>query len=260
MLEARRQEVTPQEAGESHMIREQQAFTSIDERQKLSRQKALARNDVIRPGRYQADDVNGEPDEPAYYNRPHTSVKTYGYPPTQRGRGLNSHPNQHIDIPPRRSAMQPQKTEDIPRPKRRIHPVAIAGVGAMVALLLWAGLTWAGNKWTDTLNDWTYTLTFRTFSVDYAVGHGGDSTDHPSHFIVQNDKRKIIIIEFPADNPAKLIIYYGPVLLGDGQDRVPITISFQPDTQTGEVDMVLHVEGQNYLFTNNGTKFVQPSQ
>lgn len=243
------------------MLKEQQAFTYIDQQQRLKRQQALARNNVVRPGRNTADVENGEPDVPAYYTRPHTSAKAYGYPTAPNARGVNTHLNQPIDIPPRRSAMQPQATEDIPitRHKRRIHPLTIAGVGAMVALLLWAGANWVGNKWQDTVNDWTYTSTFRTFSIDYAVGHGGDSTDHKSHFLVQNDKRKIVIIEFPADNPAKLIIYYGPELLGDGQDKVPITIGFQQDTQTGRVDMVLHVEGQNYLFTNNGTKFVQPT-
>jgi len=240
---------------------EQQAFTYADQPQR--RQDVLARNKIIRPGRYIADEENGEPDEPPYFEkRSGNSVKTTYSPAAQYGRGVKAYPGKRIDIPPRRSALPPQETEDIPRVrrKRRIHPLAFFGIGAIVALLLWAGLTWASNKWTDTVNDWTYTSTFRTFSVDYAVGHGGDSVDHPSHFIVQNDKRKIIIIEFPADNPAKLIIYYGPVLLGDGQDRVPITISFEPDTHTGKIDMVLHVEGQNYRFINNGTKFVQASQ
>jgi hypothetical protein len=243
------------------MLKEQQAFTYTNQPQNQNRQQVLARNKVIRPGLYPADEDNGEPNVPAYYTRPHTSARAY-YPTTPKGRGVNAHPNQQINIPPRRSAQRrSQETEGIAtvKPRRRIHPLAIAGIGAMVALLLWVGLTWACNKWTDTVNDWTYTQAFRTFSVDFAVGHNGDSKDHPSHFIVQNDKRKIVIIEFPADSPAKLIVYYGPVLLGDGQDKVPITISFQQDTQTGRVDMVLHVEGQNYLFTNNGTKFVQPA-
>lgn len=244
------------------MLREQRAFPSTDEQQRR-RQEVLARNKVIRPGRYQLDEENGEPDEAPYHNKTRTSARTYSYPAATKGNGINAHPKQRIDIPPRRSAMQPQETEDIPvkrtRHRRHIHPLAIAGIGAMIALLLWAGGTWVGNKWQETLNDWTYTSTFRTISVDQAVGHGGDSIDHPSHFIVQNDKRKIVIIEFPADNPKNVIIYYGPVLLGDGQDRTPITISFETDSQTGRVDMVLHVEGQKFLFTNTGTKFVQQS-
>lgn len=142
--------------------------------------------------------------------------------------------------------------------RRRPHWLAIFGVGMVAMLLLWAAGNWLGNKWQETQNDWTYTSSFRTFNIDYAVGHGGDSVDHPSHFIVQNDHTKIVIIEFPKDDPSKLIVYYGPALLGDGQDRVPLTISFQVNSQTGRVDMVLHVEGQSYIFTNNGTKFVQP--
>jgi len=140
-----------------------------------------------------------------------------------------------------------------------MHWLWYAGIGAIVALILWVGAAWLSNKWTDTQNDWTYTQAFRTYSVDKAVGHNGDSDTHPSHFIVQNDKRRIIIIELPADNAAKAIIYSGPMLIGDGQDRTPITISFQLNAQTGRLDMVLHVQDQNYVFANNGTKFVEPS-
>jgi len=131
----------------------------------------------------------------------------------------------------------------------------------MIAMLgLWVAGTWVSTKWTDTMNDWTYTQSFRTFSVDHVVGHNGDSSVHPSHFIVQNDKRQIVIIEFPADDEAKAIIYIGPQLIGDGQDRVPVTVSFQLNATTGKVDMVLHVLDQTYVFTNNGKKFVPPHQ
>jgi len=60
--------------------------------------------------------------------------------------------------------------------------------------------------WAGVQNDWKFTASFRTFSVDQAVGHDGDSPTHPSHFIVQNDARRIIIIEFPANDASKVAI------------------------------------------------------
>jgi hypothetical protein len=162
-------------------------------------------------------------------------------------------------IPPRRSAT----TQDVPveatRPRRRIHWMAILGMGAVLALLIIIAAWFVNSWWIGVQEDWKYTSTFRTFSVDEAVGHNGDSQAHPSHFIVQNDKRRILIIELPADDETKAIIYQAPTLIGDGQDRQPVTISFQTDPQTGRLDMVLHIQDQQYTYTNNGTKFVQPA-
>lgn len=166
-----------------------------------------------------------------------------------------------LHVPARRSAQQAtEETRTSPtRARRRPHWFVIAGLSAMVVIVLIWGGTSTRDKWIDTQNDWTYTATFRTFSIDQAVGHNGDSAARPSHFIVQNDKRRIVIVEFPADDPGKVIVYYGPVLLGDGQDKTPVTLSFQMDSQTGRVDMVLHVEDQQYVFPNNGQKFMPPA-
>ena len=114
--------------------------------------------------------------------------------------------------------------------------------------------------WSNIQANWTYTSSFRTFSVDKAVGHNNDSATHPSHFIVQNDKQHIIIIEGPANDASKSIIYSGPYLVGDGEEKTPVTISFVENLQTGKLDMVLHVEDQSYTFKNDGTKFVTPPQ
>jgi len=176
----------------------------------------------------------------------------------------------HTNIPPRRSAQAAagQKARDTEepqalRPKRKRrgwHPLWYLGLGMIVMLVLWVGLSWLMNWWYTTQNDMTYTKAFRTFSVDYAVGHNNDSSANPSHFIVQNDKRHIIILELPADDASKTVIYTGPQLIGDGQERTPVTISFSLNAQTGRYDMVLHVQDQTYVFTNNGKKFVPPQQ
>src|SRR5713226_2125278 len=175
------------------------------------------------------------------------------------------HPNQRQPgIPPRTSAKIAQETEDRPAARRRrsprLHWLVYAGIGGIVALILWVGASWVSNWWTNTQNDWTYTAQFRTFSVDKAVGHNGDSNAHPSHFIVQNDKRKILIIEFPADDTSKAIIYAAPTLIGDGQEKTPVTLSFQLNLQTNRLDMVLHVQDQTYIFPNKEEKFVETTE
>ena len=168
--------------------------------------------------------------------------------------------------PPAQPYQQERNTEGIdeeierPRGYRRPTPpwYLLLALGAVLALTVWISGAWVNKWWTDIQNDWTYTQTFRTFSVDKVVGHNNDSASHPSHFIVQNDKRHIIIIELPADDWSKSIIYSAPTLIGDGQEKTPATISFVADAQTGRLDLVLHVQDQNYLFVNNGTKFVTP--
>jgi hypothetical protein len=164
---------------------------------------------------------------------------------------------------------EPLETEGLPAQRRRyvspqtrrhihIHWFVFAGVGAIIALTVWIGAAYLNVWWTNTQNDWTYTQAFRTFSLDKAVGHNGDSNARPSHYIVQNDNRHIIIIELPANDVSKALIYSGPFLVGDGEERTPVTISFVENLQTGRLDMVLHVQDQTYVFANNGTKFVPP--
>ena len=212
--------------------------------------------------------------EPGVYKVGEDTVRYHGDVPTNQSRATHIPPRAHAapyQLPP--VQQQDSYTEDdiedeeeeelrTERPKyqRRIHVhwLVFVGVGTIIALTLWIGAAWVTTWWTNTQNDWTYTAQFRTFSMNEVVGHNNDSNAHPSHFIVQNDNRHIIIIEAPANDWSKSIIYSAPTLIGDGQERTPATLSFQLNPQTGRIDMVLHVESQTYLFTNNGVKFVTP--
>src|SRR5260370_7411495 len=145
------------------MLKEQQAFTYIDQQQQIKRQQALARNNVVRPGRYQADDDNGDPDVPAYYNKPHTSIRAYGYPTApNRKPKVQVHPGQHINVPLRSSAQkQPPQTEDFPVVVRkrgwfRSHPLIWLGLGMLFMLLAWTGLQALASCWTIHQDDVTY--------------------------------------------------------------------------------------------------------
>jgi hypothetical protein len=143
------------------------------------------------------------------------------------------------------------------KPRRRFHWLFFVGIALMVMLLGWVGLNAFGAWWQIHTNDSTYGRP-RTFQMDAVVGHG-DSPEHPSHFMVVNLNRHIIIIEISGGDVSKSIIYSGPVLLGDGQDLTPVTLSFADVNGDGKPDMILHILDQTIVFRNNGTKFVPPS-
>ena len=226
----------------------------------------------------QGDDELYEDDEDLYTRPPRSAVRRYQPEEANYQDGNTNIYEGHLYIPKKRKSAKPQLlpahqyqeeqyTEGINEQggerrgyKRRIrvHWLVYVGIGVFIALILWLCGAWMINWWTNTQNDWTYTSSFRTYSTDAVVGHNHDSYNHPSHFIVQNDKRHIIIIELPADDFSKALIYSAPTLIGDGQEKTPVTISFQANTQTGRLDMVLHVQDTTYVFTNNGTKFITP--
>jgi hypothetical protein len=130
----------------------------------------------------------------------------------------------------------------------------------MIAMLvLWmvgsSVLAWGVQRY----NDYRYGMP-RTFQTDAVVGHGGDSRQHPSHFIAMNLNRQAIIVEFMAGDPAKSVSYVAPVYIaGDGGDLAPITLEFRDVTGNGRVDMVIHIhlpsQDQVSVFINDGTKF-----
>ena len=240
-----------------------EGLPKVRQREAIREDEELYEDEELSTQRPPRSAVRYQPEETYRYGN--TQVNKYTSPPPARPR---------TPIPPRRSQQPPAQQyqheryiesidegRDHPRGYRRrvrLPWYALLAIGAVLALTVWISGAWANQWWTATQNDWTYSQAFRTFSIDAVVGHNHDSASHPSHFIVQNDKRHIIIVELPADDWSKAIIYSAPTLIGDGQEKTPATISFQANPQTGRLDMVLHVENQTYLFPNNGTKFVTP--
>jgi len=108
----------------------------------------------------------------------------------------------------------------------------------------------AYQRWQDDLH-YGYP---RTYQTDAVVGHG-DSASHPSHFIALNLHGHLDVIELPGGDPSKAIIYVGPTLYGQGQDVDPATLSFEDVNHDGRPDLVLHFEGQMFVFLNNGKTF-----
>src|SRR5437660_4297837 len=100
----------------------------------------------------------------------------------------------------------------------------------MVTLLL--------NWWNITHDYWHYGRP-RTSQIDQKVGHG-DSTI-PSHFIAMNLHERVQIIECPASDCTKAIVYLGAQIIGDGSDFAVVTLTFKDVNGDGRLDMVVHV-------------------
>lgn len=128
----------------------------------------------------------------------------------------------------------------------------------MIMILGWVALSAVGSWWQTTLDDWHYGRP-RTFQIDAVVGHH-DSAQNPSHFMAMNLKRHIIIIEIPGGDVSKSIVYSGPTLLGPGQDLTPVTLSFQDVNHDGKPDMLVNVQGNQFIFLNENGSFVPSTQ
>ncbi len=132
------------------------------------------------------------------------------------------------------------------KPRRRVHWLFFVGVVLFVMLIGWVGLNAFGAWWQIHQNDSTYGRP-RTYQTDAVVGHS-DSASHPTHFMV------------PGGDLSKSLIYSGPVLMGDGQELTPATLTFQDMNNDGKLDMLVHILDQTLVFLNTGSKFVPQSQ
>ena len=131
----------------------------------------------------------------------------------------------------------------------RAHPLLLLGFGMIVMLVLWTLLTMAASWWNTTWDDIHYGRP-RTFQVDAVVGHN-DSASNPSHFIALNLNGRIEVIEFPGDDASKARIYIGPQLYGNGQELIPVTLSFVDINGNHHPDMIIHFQDTNIVYIND---------
>ncbi|HJT59937.1 MAG TPA: hypothetical protein VJ761_25740 [Ktedonobacteraceae bacterium] len=167
------------------------------------------------------------------------------------------------EVPPRarqtRDVRVPAKETRRLRQAPRVSWLFWLGLALLVMLTGFFVLSALGTWWQTQQDDWHYGRP-RTAQYDAVVGHGGDSVAHPSHFIALNLNRQIIVIELPAGNPAKAITYLGPMLVGDGEDLLPVTLSFEDRNGDGKPDLSIHIGDQLIVLLNTGKQFVAPAQ
>ncbi len=168
------------------------------------------------------------------------------------------HPSRPVTPVPEREQRNAEDEREstlvAPQPRRSQWLVAL-GIGMLVMLGLWMAGTAVLSWWHVHQDDATYGRP-RTFQCDAIVGHH-DSSQNPSHFIALNLNRHVEVIEFPGGDASKAKVYLGPVLLGDGQDLSPVTLSFRDVTGDGKPDMIVSIVGQNttLVFLNDNGQF-----
>jgi hypothetical protein len=137
--------------------------------------------------------------------------------------------------------------------KLRVHPLLLLGLGMIVMLVLWTLLTLVVSWWNTTWNDLHYGRP-RTFQTDAVVGQN-DSPSNPSHFIALNLNGRIEVIEFPGGNASKARIYIGPQLYGNGDNLIPVTLSFVDVNGTHHPAMILHFQDTRLVYINGNGGF-----
>ena len=135
----------------------------------------------------------------------------------------------------------------------RLRWIIFAALAATIMILGWMAVSAIANWWQVTQDDWHYGRP-RTFQVDAVVGHN-DSADHPSHFIAINLNRHIQIIEMPGGDATKAKIYAGPILIGQGQDLTPVTLTFKDVNGDGKPDMIVNVGDSHFVYINESGGF-----
>lgn len=140
-----------------------------------------------------------------------------------------------------------------------VHPFLFLGivVGMLTIVAGLALVTVVGGWVSTTLDDLHYSRP-RTFQIDAYVGHH-ETPGMPSHFVALNLRGRIEIIEFPGGDPTHARIYLGPQLYGQNADLVPVTLSFQDVNGDHRPDMILHFQGTQVVFINDGSGF-RPAQ
>jgi len=221
---------------------------------------------------YMTGEMSGEGEDDSYTpQRSHTSIRRYDLPeaPNRGNIRYQVHPEVviHTTVPPRRSAQAATRTRaryidevDIPETKQyrqrhmlRIHALVYLGIGMLVMLALWVVLLMVSSWWQVHQNDATYGRP-RTYQFDGVFGHS-DSAANPTHIIIVNLNRHIIVIELPGGDPTHARIYSGPTLFGDGQDLTPATGKAIDVNGDGKLDLVLYIQDQRIVFINDGTQF-----
>jgi len=141
--------------------------------------------------------------------------------------------------------------EPPPGRRRRVHWLAIFGIGMTMMVLLFISWTLISNWWTNHQLDATYE--FPRISQADAVVYPGDTTQHPSHYLFLNLSGTVMIIELPHGDSAHARVYKGPTLFDANADQVPVTGEFR--VVNGKIEMLVHIQDRIILYIFDGTQF-----
>src|SRR5215471_8337256 len=135
--------------------------------------------------------------------------------------------------------------------KQPLHPLLYLGIGMVATVSLLAVVIALSNWVSTTLDDLHYGRP-RTFQIDAYVGHN-EAQGMPSHFLALNLHGRIEIMELPGGDATHARIYLGPQLYGPDADLVPVTLSFKDVNGDHRPDMLIHFQGTEIVFINDGS-------
>ncbi len=129
-------------------------------------------------------------------------------------------------------------------------PVGLTMTG-MVLLALVLQLAWSWG--TKIYNDLHYGMP-RTTQVDAYVGHETGKT--LSHFIAENLRGRVLIIELPGGDAQHARIFVGPQISGADADQDPVTLSFVDRNGNHHPDMLVQFGSMEIWYANEHGTFV----
>jgi hypothetical protein len=100
-----------------------------------------------------------------------------------------------------------------------------------------------------TLDDMRYGYP-RTYSTDGYIGYR-EQTGVPTHFVVVNAHRQVLIMIVPGGDPSHVLVLKGPYLFGPGEEFSPATLDLSDVNHDGYPDLRLHVAGQTMVYMND---------
>lgn len=139
--------------------------------------------------------------------------------------------------------------------RRRVSGLFVFGLGmlVMVVLLTLVVAIYQHQQAAEEQAAFEQPIITEAFHV---VGHNHDSAARPSYFEFINLQGRVLIVELPAGDPAKAMIYTGPQVLGQSAYTQQVTGDFRDVNGDGRVDLIVSIGGQQITFLNTGTKFV----
>jgi hypothetical protein len=150
----------------------------------------------------------------------------------------------------------PYFTQAAPRKRLQVHWFVYAGIALCLVLI---GLLASGpiaTAWQIHTDDVTYGMP-RTYQTDAVVGHS-DSNSNPSHFIAENLRGRIIVVELPGGDLSKARDYF-ITSEANGDASVPVKLNFQDINGDGKLDIIVQVGDPGnivtFTFYNDGTQF-----
>ncbi|HEY0753247.1 MAG TPA: hypothetical protein VGD98_04740 [Ktedonobacteraceae bacterium] len=141
--------------------------------------------------------------------------------------------------------------------KPRLHPLFFVGLGLMIAVLLWVGISQTMLWGKDQLNTLRYGYP-RTYQIDAFVGQG-DSKLHPSHFEAINLHGVVTILEFPAGDASHVHLLETANVPGTAPDLAVVVLSFIDINADGKLDMLVDISGFQSILVNDGKTFHPPT-